>query len=461
MLSIVILAAGQGKRMHSRLPKVLHRLAGRTLLEHVYIAASRLRSRRIHVVYGYGGDQVPKEHPHMDVDWVEQERQLGTGHAVMQVIDGIPAADNLMILCGDVPLITCESLERLEEAAKSTGFGLMTSAVDSPRGYGRIIRDASGKVTRIVEEQDANPDEAALHEINTGIMIVRCKWLRKWLFDLDTHNVQGEFYLTDIVPMAAREGILINTASPDSEMEIRGINTRVQLAEIERYYQLVQAHQLMHRGVTLMDPARFDLRGDLEIGRDVSIDVNVVIEGSVSIGDNVSIGPNCCIRNADIGSGVQMLPNCVIDNAVIGNHCRIGPFARIRPQTRLAEDVHVGNFVELKNAEVAAGSRINHLSYVGDSEIGRDVNVGAGTITCNYDGAEKHRTVIEDDVFIGSDTQLVAPVRVGRGATIAAGTTVTRDVEPDTLVLSRVEQKAVQGWERPGKREKGKGKRGK
>lgn len=457
MLSIVILAAGQGTRMQSARPKVLHTIAGRTLLAHVYVAASRIRSRRIHVVYGHGGRQVPDAHPDLDVDWVEQERQLGTGHAIMQVIDLIPPTDDVMVLYGDVPLITHETLGRLEEAAQPSGFSLLTSIMDEPEGYGRIIRDQSGAVIRIVEDKDASGEERAMQEVNTGMMVVRAKPLRAWLDKLELDNLQGEFYLTDIVALAVEQGIEVVPVSPDSPMEVYGINTKSQLAEMERYYQFVQAQELMRRGVTLLDPARFDLRGDLEVGRDVHIDVNVVIEGSVSIGNNVSIGPGTVIRDADIGNDVQVLSHCVIENAVIGNRCRVGPFARIRPETRLADQVHVGNFVELKKSHVGTGSKINHLSYVGDSEIGRNVNVGAGTITCNFDGVAKHKTVIEDDVFVGSDTQLVAPVKIGRGATIGAGTTVTRDVGKNTLALSRVEQTEVKDWKKPKKKGRGKG----
>ncbi|MBI1731908.1 MAG: bifunctional UDP-N-acetylglucosamine diphosphorylase/glucosamine-1-phosphate N-acetyltransferase GlmU [Gammaproteobacteria bacterium] len=451
MLSIVILAAGQGIRMRSQVPKVMHLLAGRTLLEHVYIAASRLRSRRIHVVYGSGGDQVPKAHPGLDVSWVEQRRQLGTGHAVMQVIDDIPANDTVMVLYGDVPLITFETLDQLEEAARESDLCLLTSMLDDPHGYGRILRNDRGGILGIVEEKDASDAEREICEVNTGMMAVRSRLLKHWLGNLGTHNAQGEFYLTDIVRMAVDEEAVINSTSADSPTEVHGVNTKAQLAELERYYQLIQAHQLMSQGVTLRDPARFDMRGDLEVGSDVVIDVNVVIEGSVSIGNNVQIGPNCLIRDADIGDDVQIFANSVIDNAVIGARGRIGPFSRIRPHTRLSEGVHVGNFVELKNAEVGEDGRINHLSYVGDAEIGRAANIGAGTITCNFDGANKHKTIIGDDVFVGSDTQLVAPVRVGDGATIGAGTTVTRDVEAGALAISRVEQRAVKGWKRPKK----------
>ncbi|MEX2525316.1 MAG: bifunctional UDP-N-acetylglucosamine diphosphorylase/glucosamine-1-phosphate N-acetyltransferase GlmU [Gammaproteobacteria bacterium] len=450
-LSIIILAAGQGTRMRSALPKVLHCLAGKTLLEHVYTAAMRLEHNGIHVVYGYGGRQVPDSLPHLDVNWVEQQQQLGTGHAVQQAIGAIPASDRVLILYGDIPLITRQTLQRLVDASRESGFSLMTSCLDDPSGYGRIVRDGKGDVTAIVEEKDADEKQLAIGEINTGMMTVDAGKLGQWLDSLDSRNSQGEYYLTDVISMAVADGVKVHTMQPESPDEIRGINNRVQLAEIERYYQLVQARHLMLQGVSLMDPSRFDLRGDLTTGRDVTIDVNVVIEGSVSIGDNVVIGPNCYINNADIGSDVTILPDTVIEDAVLGDHCRIGPFARIRPQTRLAEGVHIGNFVEIKNAEVGRDSKVNHLSYVGDSDIGKNVNIGAGTITCNYDGANKHRTVIEDDVHIGSDTQLVAPVRIGAGATVGAGTTVTKDVKAGSLVHNKTDWRTVSGWKRPGK----------
>ncbi len=437
--------------MRSVLPKVLHKLAGKTLLEHVYTAARRLDHNGMYVVYGYGGQQVPEALPHLEVDWIEQREQLGTGHAVQQAVGSIPDNDRVLILYGDIPLITCQTLQRIVDESLETGFCLLTSCIDDPAGYGRIIRDQKGDVSAIVEEQDADEDQLAICEINTGMMSVSADNLKRWLADLKNDNNQGEYYLTDVISLAVEEGVSIRTLQPESATEIRGINNRVQLAEIERYYQLIQARHLMLQGVTLMDPSRFDLRGDLTTGRDVTIDVNVVIEGSVSIGDNVAIGPNCYINNADIGSGVTILPDTVIENAVLGDHCRIGPFARIRPHSRLAEGVHVGNFVELKNAEVDSNSKINHLSYVGDSEVGRDVNIGAGTITCNYDGANKHKTVIGDNVHIGSDTQLIAPVVVGEGATIGAGTTVTRDVEAGSLVHNKAEWRTVSNYKRPKK----------
>ncbi len=450
-LSIIILSAGKGKRMRSDLPKVLHKLAGKTLLEHVYVSASRLESREIHVVYGFGGQQVPETLSHLEVNWIEQEKQLGTGHAVKLAISSVPDTDTVLVLFGDVPLITYETLQRLVDSSKESGFSLLTSYFDDPTGYGRVIRDDKGDIVKITEDKDATDEERSICEINTGVMAVKGQNLKGWLKDLDSRNAQGEYSLTDIIE-AATEKIIVNSTNPESITEIHGINNRAQLAEIERYYQLVQAHHLMRNGVTIMDPARFDLRGDLEMGKDIYIDVNVVLEGSVSIGNNVTIGPNCFINNVDIEDDVTILPNCVIENAIIGKLCRIGPFARIRPDTRLAEDVHIGNFVELKKANVGAGSKIKHLSYIGDSDIGKNVNIGAGTITCNYDGTNKHKTKIGDNASIGSDAQLIAPVSIGKGATIGAGTTVTKDVKADTLITNKVEHKVKKGWKRPGKK---------
>lgn len=451
-LSIVILAAGQGTRMCSDIPKALHRLAGKTLLEHVYNSASLLSHRQLLVVYGYGGEQIKTELPHLAVEWIKQAEQLGTGHAVKQVIPHLPDKDLAMILYGDIPMITANTLHRLEKVARETGFGLLTSYIDNPQHYGRIIRNDIGDVIRIVEEKDANDEERDICEINTGMMAVSAGLLKRWVNSLNNNNAQKEFYLTDIISMAVDDGVKINTINPESAVEVRGINDRAQLAEIERYYQLIQAHQLMRKGVNIMDPSRFDLRGDLEIGQDTMIDINVLLEGRMKIGGHVNIGANCCISDSIIGNNVEILPNCVIDNAIIGNNSRIGPFARIRPDTVLDENVHIGNFVEIKKSMVGKDTKINHLTYIGDSELGRDVNVGAGTITCNYDGAEKHTTVIEDDVFIGSDVQLIAPVKVGKGSTIAAGTTVTRDVEDNVLAISRSEQQSVKNWKRPAKK---------
>ena len=452
-LSIIILAAGQGTRMRSAIPKVLHRLAGRTLLEHVYTVAASLNTRGIHIVYGYGGEQVPHLLSHLSASWIFQAEQLGTGHAVKQAIPGIRDEDDILILYGDVPLVAKTTLMALVEAASGPGFSLLTAWLGNPYGYGRIVRDEQGRITRIVEDKDADAAERKIAEINTGMMCVRAVLLKQWLDRLNHDNVQGEYYLTDIVAMAVADGIEIHTTSPAHRTEIQGVNTRGQLAELERHYQLQLAQSLMDRGVSFPDPARFDLRGELDTGTDINIDINVVIEGKVRLGNGVTIGQNCLIRDSEIGDGVEILANCIIEDAVIGNRCRIGPFSRIRPGTRLAEEVHIGNFVEIKNSSIDTASKINHLSYVGDSEVGRNVNIGAGTITCNYDGANKHKTIIEDDVHVGSDTQLVAPVRVGRGVTIGAGTTITRDVEPDLLIHNRMERRVVKGWKRP---EKGK-----
>ena len=450
-LSIIILAAGQGSRMYSELPKVLHQLAGKSLLEHVHHTASMLETRGIHIIYGYGGDQLIEEHSHLDVEWVEQKEQLGTGHAVKQALPNIPDKDLVLVLYGDVPLITSETLADLVNAAEETSFSLLTTYVEDPRGYGRILRNENDEVSRIVEDKDATDDEKRISEINTGMMVINGKALKQWVEKLEDNNAQSEFYLTDVIEMAVSDGIKINAVQPYSEVETRGVNDRAQLSELERYYQLIQAHQLMRRGITIMDPGRFDLRGDLEIDSDCFIDINVILEGRLKIGSGVRIGANCIIKDTVIDDGVEILPNSVIENAVIGKACRIGPFARIRPETVLNENVHVGNFVEIKKSVLGNGSRANHLSYIGDSEVGTDTNIGAGVITCNYDGANKHKTIIGDNVFIGSDVQLVAPVSVSSGATIAAGTTVTKDVAENELALSRTPQKSMSDWKRPKK----------
>ena len=451
-LSIIILAAGQGTRMYSDKPKVLHQLAGKSLLEHVHHTASMLDTRGIHVVYGYGGDQLIEDLSHLSVDWVEQNEQLGTGHAVKQALPNIPDKDQVLVLYGDVPLITVDTLNELVSAAEETRFALLTSFVDDPGGYGRIIRNDVEEVVRIVEEKDATNDEKKICEISTGMMVVNGKALKQWVEKLECDNEQNEYYLTDVIDMAVKEGLKINTIQPHSVVEIRGVNDRAQLSELERYYQLIQAHQLMRRGITIMDPVRFDLRGDLEIDSDCSIDINVILEGRLKIGHGVHIGANCIIKDSVIDDDVEILPNSVIENAVIGKSCRIGPFTRIRPDTVLNENVHIGNFVEIKKSIVGNRSKINHLSYIGDSEIGTETNIGAGAITCNYDGANKHKTIIGDNVFIGSDVQLVAPVSVSSGATIAAGTTITKDVAENELAISRTPQKSVPDWSRPEKK---------
>ena len=447
-LSAVILAAGMGTRMRSSLPKVMHSLAGKTLLTHVYATACRLSCDAVYIVHGHEGEQVRAAHDTFNARWVEQAQQLGTGHAVMQVIDSVPDSQHVIVLYGDVPLVGVETLSRLVDAAGDTGFSLLVARLEDPTGYGRIVRDEAGRVLRIVEQRNAGEQEKRLCEINTGMMVVRADLLKKWLALLTDDNAQQEYLLTDVVGHAVREGTEVRTVSPVSNMEIKGVNDRVQLAELERHQQLVQAHALMRRGLTLADPARFDLRGDLETGEDVFVDVNVIIEGDVRIGNRVSIGPNCIIRNSHIGDEAAIHANCVIDHAEIGARNRIGPFARIRPGSSLDEDVHIGNFVEIKQSEVGKGSKANHLSYIGDSEVGERVNVGAGTITCNYDGVDKHKTIIGNDVFIGSNTELIAPVTINDGATIAAGATVSKDVAAGALALSRREARVVPDWKR-------------
>lgn len=452
-LSVIVLAAGKGERMRSSLPKVMHPLGGKTLLERVLVTATGLSCDAIYVVYGHEGHLVRQALAVPDVRWIEQAEQLGTGHAVAQAADFIPDDHHVLVLYGDVPLTTGQTLNKLVEAAKETGFSLLTSRLENPTGYGRIVRDGAGNILRIVEEKDADEQEKLLCEINTGMMVVSADQLKKWLGMLTDDNAQKEYLLTDVVRHAVSENVRIHSTSPASVMEIKGVNDRTQLSELERYYQLTQSRALMRQGVTLADPARFDLRGTLEAGTDVFIDVNVVIEGEVRIGNGVSIGPNCVIRNTQIGDNATVFASCVIDDAIIGKRNRIGPFARLRPGSRLAEDTQIGNFVEIKQSEIGRGSKANHLSYIGDSDIGERVNVGAGAITCNYDGVEKHRTIIGNDVFIGSNTELIAPLKINDGATIAAGATVSKDVEADSLAMSKRENKTIPGWKR-GKRRK-------
>lgn len=450
-LTVCILAAGQGKRMHSDRPKVLHEIGGKPLVGHVIDTARALSTAEPVVVFGHGGDQLKAAFADTPITWIEQREQLGTGHAVGQALEAIPRDGMTLILYGDVPLLRAETLERLIDEAADGSFGLLTVNLGDPAGYGRIVRDAAGKVCRIVEHKDANPEELAISEINTGIMAISSADLHRWIPALDNSNAQGEYYLTDCVAAAVADGVKIVSVLAGSEAEVTGVNNRQQLAALERCYQRDHADRLMELGVMLRDPDRIDVRGSLQCGRDVEIDINAVFIGDVTLGDRVRVGPNCVIENAVIGNDVELLPNCVIESASIGDGSRIGPFARVRPETVLGRSVHVGNFVEVKKSRIDDGSKVNHLSYVGDSEIGANVNVGAGTITCNYDGAFKHKTVIEDDVFIGSDTQLVAPVTIGRGATVGAGTTVTDDVGADELVISRVKQKTISGWKRPRK----------
>jgi bifunctional UDP-N-acetylglucosamine pyrophosphorylase / glucosamine-1-phosphate N-acetyltransferase len=449
-LNVVILAAGQGKRMYSRRPKVMHALAGQPLLAHVLATARRLEADRICVVYGHGGEQVRTALGGSDVTWVQQAVQLGTGHALAQALPHLTRAAVTLVLYGDVPLIRAETLTRLLTHA-ADGVAVLTMVLDEPRGYGRIVRDAGGAIRRIVEERDASAEERALTEVNTGLMALPTARLAGWLERLSNDNAQREYYLTDTVKLALADGVGVRAVAVQAPWEALGVNSRADLAQLERIYQREYAKRLLDHGVTLADAARIDVRGELVCGADVAIDVNCVFEGRVELGEGVEIGANCVLKNVSMGAGVRVEPYTYIEAATIGAHCRIGPYARIRPGTRLAEDVHIGNFVEVKASEIGAGSKANHLAYVGDSTIGRNVNVGAGTITCNYDGARKHRTVIEDDVFIGSDTQLVAPVTVRRGATIGAGSTITQEVAADTLALSRVKQTTVTSWKRPRK----------
>lgn len=448
-IAAVILAAGQGTRMRSARPKVLHPLAGRPMLEHVVETATTLEPESIHVVYGHGGEQVPQQLQQLDVNWVMQAEQLGTGHAVEQALPALDGEEIVLVLYGDVPLIQSETLQQLLSAAERSGFSLLTVTLQNPMGYGRIVRDAEGSVARIVEQRDATAEELQLSEVNTGIMALSAARLRGWIGALENNNAQGEFYLTDIVEMAVADGVTVEAVNAPSEAEVQGVNDRLQLAQLERIYQRQRAEQLMREGVTLLDPSRFDLRGTLECGEDVTIDINVIFEGSVKLGEGVRIGANCHIKDTVIKAGTEVLPNCVIESAKIGAESRIGPFARIRPGTELIGINHVGNFVEIKNSRVDARSKINHLAYVGDSTIGARVNVGAGVITCNYDGVNKYRTIIGDDAFIGSDTQLVAPVEVEAGATIGAGSTIAKRAPAGQLTLSRSKQVTLKGWKRP------------
>ncbi|NMG48734.1 UDP-N-acetylglucosamine diphosphorylase/glucosamine-1-phosphate N-acetyltransferase [Azoarcus communis] len=448
-MEVVILAAGQGKRMRSVLPKVLQPIAGKPMLAHVLAAARALEASRICVVYGHGGEVVRERLDATDLAWARQEPQLGTGHAVQQALPHLSSQGMALVLYGDVPLIGVATLQRLVGAAGVASLGLLTVTLDNPTGYGRIVRDEAGRVLRIVEDKDATDAQRAIREVNTGILVAPVECLRNWLGRIGNDNAQGEYYLTDIIGMAVAESVEIVTVQPDAVAETLGVNSKPQLAELERLHQSMIARRLMDDGVTLIDPARIDVRGELRCGRDVEIDINCVFEGSVVLGDGVRIGANCVIRDTVIGAGTRVAPFSHLDNTLMGEDCIIGPYARTRPGTRLGKDVHVGNFVEIKNSTVADHSKANHLAYVGDADIGQRVNIGAGTITCNYDGVNKYRTVIEDDVFIGSDTQLVAPVRVGRGATLGAGTTLTKDAPAEQLTVSRAKQLSIAGWKKP------------
>ena len=451
-LQVVVLAAGQGKRMHSRLPKVLHPVGGRPMLLHILESARRLAPSRLAVVIGHGGEIVAKRLEAPDVVWAVQDRQLGTGHAVMQALPKLEPSGVVLILYGDVPRIATGTMRSLVDAASENQLALLTQDLEDPKGMGRIVRDAAGRVTKIVEERDATEAERAIREINTGIMAVPFAKLSAWLSGLGNDNAQGEYYLTDIVAAAVAERYPVAVRQPQSSTECLGVNSKRELARVERLLQLDRAHALLDAGVTLADPARIDIRGEIIAGKDVAIDVNCILDGKVELGEGVTIGANCILRDVTIGAGTEIRPFSVLEEASVGENAKIGPYARLRPGTALAEDVHIGNFVEVKASDIAARSKVNHLSYIGDSTVGQDVNVGAGTITCNYDGANKHRTVIGDRVHIGSDVQLVAPVTIGDGADIGAGTTVFKDAPPGELTLNPKSQVTKPGWKRPEKK---------
>ncbi|BBN66001.1 MULTISPECIES: bifunctional UDP-N-acetylglucosamine diphosphorylase/glucosamine-1-phosphate N-acetyltransferase GlmU [Pseudomonas] len=447
-LDIVILAAGQGTRMRSALPKVLHPVAGNSMLGHVIHSARQLSPSGIHVVIGHGADAVREQLSADDLNFVMQDKQLGTGHAVAQALPAL-TADTVLILYGDVPLIEVETLSRLLERVNPQQLGLLTVTLDDPTGYGRIVRDDQNRVCAIVEHKDASDAQKAITEGNTGILAVPAAHLADWLGRLSNNNAQGEYYLTDVIAMAANDGLVVATEQPHDAMEVQGANDRKQLAELERHYQMREARRLMAAGVTLRDPARFDVRGEVIVGRDVLIDINVILEGKVVIEDDVVIGPNCVIKDSTLRKGVVVKANSHIEGAILGEGSDAGPFARLRPGSVLGAKAHVGNFVELKNANLGEGAKVGHLTYLGDAEIGARTNIGAGTITCNYDGANKHKTTLGADVFIGSNNSLVAPVDILDGATTAAGSTITQNVPAEQLGVARARQRNIEGWKRP------------
>ncbi len=450
-LNVIILAAGQGTRMKSSLPKVLHPLGGKPLLAHVIDATKSLNPAKLAVVYGHGGQQVRDTINDAKILWVEQTEQLGTGHAVNQAIPQIDEDSIVLVLYGDVPLINSGTLSDLVYQAGNDHLGLLTVHLDNPTGYGRIARDAHGKVKYIIEQKDANSEELKISESNTGILAVNGAKLKQWLSQLKNNNSQGEYYLTDIIAMAVSDKVDVKTTHPVGEEEVLGVNSRSQLAHLERHYQRQQAEMLMAQGVTIIDPGRIDIRGEVTVGRDITLDVNVVLEGKVSIADNVMIGANCVIRDSVIEAGVTIKPMCVIEEARVGKEAIIGPYSRLRPGADLAGGNHIGNFVEIKNSHIGLGSKVNHLTYIGDTDMGTGVNIGAGTITANYDGANKHRTIIGDNASTGSNSVLIAPVKVGKGATIGAGTILRKEAPAGELTLTVIKQKTVEGWKRPTK----------
>lgn len=451
--SVIILAAGKGTRMRSNLPKVLQPLAGHPLLRHVIETAKKLNAANIITIYGHGGDKVQQAFAQENVQWVEQAEQLGTGHAVKVTLPVLPRDGVSLILSGDVPCITQETLEKLLAVSRETGIGLVTLNLNDAAGYGRIVRE-NNKIQAIVEHKDANDTQRQIKEINTGIYCVSNAKLHQWLPKLSNNNAQGEYYLTDIVAMAIADGLEVASVEPELAFEVEGVNDRIQLAALEREFQSYQAKKLMQQGVHLIDPARFDLRGQLKVGQDVRIDINVIIEGDCEFGDNVEIGAGCIIKNTTIASGSKVQPYSIFDNAIVGEDAQIGPFARLRPGAKLANEVHIGNFVEVKNSSIGLGSKANHFTYLGDAEVGAGSNIGAGTITCNYDGANKYKTIIGDAAFIGSNSSLVAPVSIGNGATIGAGSVITRDVAENSLAFERSKQVAKENYQRPQKLKK-------
>jgi bifunctional UDP-N-acetylglucosamine pyrophosphorylase/glucosamine-1-phosphate N-acetyltransferase len=450
-LAIVILAAGKGTRMKSSKPKVMHALAGKPLLQHVIDTAKTLNPSELVVVCGNGADEVVPYVEKQGYKTVMQHEQKGTGHAVEQAKDYFKDADQVLVLYGDVPLTSTETLETLINLGGGS-LKLLTTQLDNPTGYGRIVRDEDGDVLSIVEEKDANEDIRQIDEVNTGIMCIPARWLNTAISQIDNNNAQGEYYLTDLVAMAFTQGMLIDSYLCEDDMQVAGVNNRLQLSDLESHYQLTKTTELMEAGVTMIDPGRVDIRGDLKVGQDVFVDVNVIFEGDNIIADNVTIGANCIIKDTEIGEGCEILPNSMIDSSTLMTNVSVGPYARIRPGTVLANKAKIGNFVETKNANIGEGSKVNHLSYIGDTDMGVDVNIGAGTITCNYDGANKHRTIIGDRVFVGSDTQLVAPVTLADGATIGAGSTIRKDAPEDALTLTMSKVKSVEGWKRPQKK---------
>lgn len=448
--TVIILAAGKGTRMRSSLPKVLQPLAGRPLLGHVIDTAKKLNADNIITIYGHGGEQVQAAFTAQKIKWVEQSEQLGTGHAVQMTLPVLPQDGVSLILSGDVPCINPLTLQKLLDATAETGIGLVTLTLPDANGYGRIVRK-NGQIQAIVEHKDATNEQRQIQEINTGIYAVSNAKLHQWLPNLSNENVQGEYYLTDIVAMALADGMQVASVEPEQAFEVEGVNDRVQLAALERQFQAFQTKQLMQQGVHLIDPSRFDLRGNLTVGQDVQIDINVIIEGDCELGDHVEIGAGCIIKNTKIAAGTKVQPYSIFDNAIVGEDTQIGPFARLRPGAKLAAEVHIGNFVEVKNTTIGLGSKANHFTYLGDAEIGAGSNIGAGTITCNYDGANKFKTIIGDQAFIGSNSSLVAPVKIGNGATVGAGSTITRDVEDNSLAVERSKQFAKENYPRPQK----------